>query len=161
MSAAIHVCILDTVPEDATDDWGSPIPSPPRPPGGWLSPGESIDGADIDDVVTQSLHYRCPMSLFVWAFSHLAKNPIVKTSSPAVDEMGSEAGPSWATWMGEREGAIWVAGLSPGELLTDTENELRLGDMAGERKQERENKEKQGTAKVAVEAWTEDLAAFR
>ena len=54
--------------------------------------------------------------------------------------------------MGEREGAIWVAGLSPGELLTDTENELRLGDMAGERKQERENKEKQGTAKVAVEA---------
>ena len=63
--------------------------------------------------------------------------------------------------MGEREGAVWVAGLSPGELLTDTENELRLGDMAGERKQERENKEKQDTAKVAVGAQTEDLAAFR
>ena len=36
-----------------------------------------------------------------------------------------------------REQSGRVAGLSPGELLTDTENELRLGDMAGERKQER------------------------
>ena len=39
--------------------------------------------------------------------------------------------------MGEREGAVWVAGLSPGELLTDTENELRLGDMAEKRGQKR------------------------
>ena len=30
-----------------------------------------------------------------------------------------------------------MAGLSPGELLTDTENELKLGDMAGERERER------------------------
>ena len=38
-----------------------------------------------------------------------------------------------------------MAGLSPGELLTDTENELKLGDMAGERERregiERNSKE--------------------